>query len=426
MLLDSLSIVLTGAFVAGSCALLGSFLLLRRMAMLGDAISHAILPGIVVAFLISGSRGSLTMFIGAVALGLLTAFLVQFLSRRGVQGDAAMGVAFTALFALGVLMVSLYGDQVDLDLDCVLYGEIAYTPFDTLVVGAQNFGPRPLWINGALFLANLLITALLYKQFKISAFDPGMAAAVGVNVAAMHYLLMGLVSVTAVGAFESVGAILVVALLIVPPAAAYLLTDKLERMLVIAIGIGAVSSLLGYFLARALDASIAGAIALVCGAFFIAAYLFSPRHGILSRVLTRRRLARQIVEEDALLWAVRRLEEGAEATFTLANLEAGIEVAAVKARSVVSRLRRSGLLRREGSEIALSDTGAAAATELLRRHRLYETYLEELGYPPDHTHDPADRVEHFISPALATMVESEVGEHETDPHGKPIPAERQG
>ena len=163
MLLDAFWIVLTGALVAGSAALLGSFLVLRKMAMLGDAISHAVLPGVVVAFLISGSRGSLFMFFGAVAMGLLTAFLVQILSRKGVRTDAAMGVSFTSLFALGVLLVSLYGGNVDLDLDCVLYGEIAYTPFDSLVLGGMDLGPRPVWINAALFAFNLLVVGLFWK-----------------------------------------------------------------------------------------------------------------------------------------------------------------------------------------------------------------------------------------------------------------------
>ena len=424
MLLDSIWIVLTGALVAGSCAMLGSFLVLRRMAMLGDAISHAVLPGLVIAFLISGSRGSLGMFVGAVAFGLLTAFLVQFLTRRGIQNDAALGVAFTFLFALGVLLVSLYGSQVDLDLDCVLYGEIAYTPFDLLFFGDASFGPRPLWINGALFVVNMLLVFLLYKQFKISSFDPGMAAAVGINVTAMHYLLMGLVSVTVVGAFESVGAILVVALLIVPPAAAYLLTDRLAPMIAIAIGIGALSSLLGYLMAQALDASIAGSIAMLCGLFFLLAFLFSPSHGILSRILARRSLSVKIAVEDALLWAARKGEGKEAEVFARSEMLSELEQPASRLRTALARLKRAGFISRRNGGFVLTPAGKSAATDLLRRHRLYESYLGDIGYPTDHIHDSADREEHFLSPGLARMIESEVGERDEDPQGKPIPDTR--
>jgi Mn-dependent DtxR family transcriptional regulator len=320
-----------------------------------------------------------------------------------------------------VLIVSLYGGQVDLDLDCVLYGEIAYTPFDTLMLGGQAFGPRPVWINAALFVINLLLVALLFKQFKICAFDAAMAAAVGVNVTAMHYLLMAMVSVTAVGAFESVGAILVVALIIVPPAAAYLLADRLEWMMAIAVGIGVISSLLGYLLARALDASIAGSIALVCGAFFLAAYVFSPSHGVLSRRLARLKLSRRVAEEDALLWATRRLERGAEPVFTAGELQGALMMIPGAAKSAVRRLTRSGMMAPEGDGFVLSATGGEAAAALLRRHRLYESYLEETGLPADHIHGPTDRAEHYISPAIAELVEEVVGEQDTDPHGKPIP-----
>ena len=198
-----LSILLTAAFVAAACSILGCFLVLRRLSMLGDAISHAVLPGIVLAFLFSGSRASLTMFLGAVAIGLLATFLIQALTSGGVYGDAAIGVTFTSLFAAGVVLISLFAGHVDLDLDCVLYGEIAYTPFDIWSLAGMNLGPRPVWITGGLLLLNGAVVALCFKELKICAFDPQMAASVGVPVAVMHYLLMALVSVTTVGAFRA-------------------------------------------------------------------------------------------------------------------------------------------------------------------------------------------------------------------------------
>src|SRR4028119_2113741 len=164
-------IILIGALVAGSCGLVGCFLVLRRMAMLGDAISHAVLPGIAIAFFVSQSRSSLPMFIGATALGLLTAFLVQLLHRSGrVQSDAAIGVTFTALFAVGVVLVSLFAGQVDLDQECVLYGEIAYSPFDTLSIAGRDIGPRASWQMAAVFSLCVLVIGLFFKEMKITAF----------------------------------------------------------------------------------------------------------------------------------------------------------------------------------------------------------------------------------------------------------------
>lgn len=287
---NAIWIMLTGALVAGACGLVGSFLILRRMAMLGDAISHAILPGIALAYMMTGSKATLFMVMGAGALGLLTSFLVQTLQRAGVQEDAGIGVTFTTLFAIGVILISIMPSTVHLDLDHVLYGEIAYVPWDMLTVGGIEVGPRAVWSMGIVFLLDLAVIRLFYKELKICAFDAQMAAAVGINVVMIHYLLMALVSVTTVAAFESVGAVLVVAMLIVPGATAYLLTERLSVMMALSVGIGALSSVLGYFLARWVDGSIAGAMTTVAGALFTLALLFAPKTGIISRGILNRRL----------------------------------------------------------------------------------------------------------------------------------------
>jgi manganese/zinc/iron transport system permease protein len=284
----SMTIIVTGAMVAIACGFLGCFLILRRLAMVGDAISHAVLPGIVVAYLISGTRDSVWMLLGAAAFGLLCTFIIQALSQQGVQHDAAISVSFTFLFAVGVILVSLYTREVHLDLDHVLYGEIAYVPFNTWTLFGWEAGPRAMWVVGAALLLSLIVIGLLYKEFKVVAFDPQMAAALGIPVLLIHYLLMGLVSVTTVASFESVGAILVVAMLIVPGATAYLLTDKLEWMLGISAVIGTLSAIFGYWIALWLDASIAGSMTMAAGMLFLLAFLFSPTHGIVTRWIVRR------------------------------------------------------------------------------------------------------------------------------------------
>jgi manganese/zinc/iron transport system permease protein len=280
-------IILTASLVASSCALLGCYLILRKMAMVGDAISHAVLPGIVLAFLISGSRDSVTMLIGAGLIGIFTTFLIEFFHKKAkLQTDAAIGVTFTWLFAVGVVLISLFAGKVDLDQDCVLYGEIAYVPLDVIISGSgESLGPRAIYIMGFVLVGILIFIAVGYKELFLTTFDPAYASAIGISTTLWHYLLMGAVSVTTVASFESVGAILVVALLIAPAATAYLLTDDFRWMLLIACGVGIIASIGGYYFAVWLDGSIAGAIGAMCGVLFGLAMVFSPTHGLLFKKL---------------------------------------------------------------------------------------------------------------------------------------------
>lgn len=278
-------IILTAALVSTSCALLGCYLILRKMAMVGDAISHAVLPGIVIAFLLSGSRDSVTMLIGAGLIGILTTFLIEFLHKKArLQTDASIGVTFTWLFAVGVVLISLYAGKVDLDQDCVLYGEIAYVPLDLFITSDGTIlGPRAVYIAGTILFVIIVFILTGYKELFLTTFDPAYASAIGISTTLWHYLVMGAVSATTVASFEQVGAILVVALLIAPAATAYLLTDSFRRMLIIASITGVLSSVTGYYLAVWADSSIAGAIATMTGVFFALALVLSPTHGILFR-----------------------------------------------------------------------------------------------------------------------------------------------
>lgn len=281
--MNDLYIILTASLVSLSCALLGCYLILRKMAMVGDAISHAVLPGIVIAFLISGSRDSVTMLVGAGLIGIVTTFLIEFLHKKArLQTDASIGVTFTWLFAVGVVLISLFAGKVDLDQDCVLYGEIAYVPLDLLITdNGTIIGPRALYIVGTILALIIVFVIAGYKELFLTTFDPAYASAIGISTTIWHYLLMGGVSATTVASFEQVGAILVVALLIAPAATAYLITDNFKWMLLIASAVGVLSSATGYYLAVWADSSIAGAIASMTGIFFGLALLFSPTHGIL-------------------------------------------------------------------------------------------------------------------------------------------------
>jgi manganese/zinc/iron transport system permease protein len=275
--MDAFWIIVSGSLIAISCGLLGCFLVLRKMAMVGDAISHAVLPGIVLAYLLSGSRDTLPMLIGAATLGVMTTVLIEiFYKKAQLQIDASIGITFTWLFAIGIILISLFAGQVDLDQDCVLYGEIAYVPLDLWITeGGKNLGPRTVWISAALLVLILLFIWRGYKGLFITTFNQAFAQSIGIAVGFWHYALMGAVSLTTVISFESVGAILVVAFLIVPPATAYLLTNKLVTMLIITSIAGVLSAIGGYFLAVFINGSIAGAMASVAGLLFMLVWAYS-------------------------------------------------------------------------------------------------------------------------------------------------------
>lgn len=291
---DALVIVLTAGLTATACCLLGPFLVLRRVALMGDAISHAVLPGIVAAFLVFQTRAPLYVILGAAAFAVICVLGIEALRATGlVASDAAIGLVFPALFALGVLGVHRYADDIHLDLDSTIYGEIAFAPFRVMdFLGFEV--ARSVVIMGSVAAINLLLVALLWKEFKVTSFDPEFARTINVSPRLMSRLLMIAVAVTAVTAFESVGAILVVALIIVPAAAAYLLTDRLVAMVAISVVIGWISAIVGYLGAVRIDASIAGAMGLTAAAVFTVALFASPRYGLAARALRRTRRRRQI------------------------------------------------------------------------------------------------------------------------------------
>lgn len=290
--MQALEIIIAGSLVAISCGLLGCYLILRRMAMVGDAISHSVLPGIVIAFMLSGSRETVPMLIGAGLLGVLTTFLIEFFHRRGkLQTDASIGVTFTWLFAIGVILISVFVD-VDLDQECVLYGEIAYVPIDVWITkSGMIMGPRVFYISGTVLVLLLAFILLGYKELFLTTFDPAYAAAIGLNTATWHYLLMSAVSLTTVASFETVGAILVVAFLIGPPATAYLLTENFRSMMMISVVIGILVSVSGYYLGSWLDGSIAGAMATMVGVFFTMAFIYQ---------FVKRKRDRKLAQENML------------------------------------------------------------------------------------------------------------------------------
>lgn len=279
-------IALTAMLSAIACTLPGCFLVLRRMSMMGDAISHAVLPGLAVAFLVTHSRDSLTMFFGAALVGVLTAVFVEAVHRHGqVEESAAMGVVFTSLFALGLVLLVRSADHVDLDASCVLYGAMELVPLDTMTLLGYEV-PRAVLKMGAMVLFNALFVLTLFKELTISTFDPALSDTVGINSRWMNLALMAVVAVTAVAAFESVGSILVIAMLIVPAATAQLLTQRLAPLMAVALLCATASAWLGHLGAITLpplvgfeDTNTAGMMAVAAGLLFTLAALFGPKRG---------------------------------------------------------------------------------------------------------------------------------------------------
>jgi len=276
-------IILTAALVGLSCGIIGVFLVLRKTAMMADAISHTVLLGIVLAFIITREVSGTAMLIGGILAGILTAFLVQWLHTLRVQHDASMGIVFTVLFAIGVILISTSVGNAHLDVQHALMGEITFIPFHTMTVPLIGEIPQATALLLLVLIVVLFFVVAFYKEWKITSFDPALAASLGIPVLLMHYLFMGLVSVTTVASFDAVGAIMVVAMLITPAASAYLWTDKLPLMLILSGAFGVIAAIGGYFIAAWIDTSISGSMAFATGIIFMISFIFSPLHGLLTK-----------------------------------------------------------------------------------------------------------------------------------------------
>lgn len=352
-------VILIAVVVAAACALPGAFLVLRRMALMSDAISHSILFGIVLAFFVTESTTSPLLIVAAALTGVLTVSLVELLNRTNlVKEDAAIGLVFPLLFSIAVALISRYAGDVHLDADAVLLGELAFAPFNRLTIDGRDFGPQTLWVMSLILVLNALLIKLFYKELKLATFDRGLAAALGFSPALVHYAFMALVSVTAVGAFDAVGSILVVALMIAPPAAAFLLTRSLSRMLGLSVLLGAASALLGYFAARVLDTSIAGSMAAMSGVVFLLALLFAPERGLLA---ARRRRARQRWEFACTMLAIHLFNheqtQAAQVENSVSHLHEHLRWEPNFASEVVRQAETEGLITRDGSGGSLALTG---------------------------------------------------------------------
>lgn len=364
---SQVEIQLIASVVAVACALLGVFLVLRRLALMSDAISHATLLGIVLAFFVVRNLSSPLLIVGAAGAGLLTVSLIEVLHRTGrVKEDAAIGLVYPLLFSIGVILVTRNASAVHLDAECMVYGELERAHYDRLEVAGRDLGPQALYLMGFILLLNGLFISLFYKELKLATFDAALAAALGFSPVLLHYGLMTLVSVTAVGAFKSVGSILGVALMIAPPAAAYLLTDRLSWMLVLSALLGVASAVGGYWLAHFLDANIAGAMATMAGILFLLVYLTAPQRGLIALGLRR---LRQRWEFAQTMLAIHLLHHQgrpeAEQECRADTVHEHLSWRPDFAARVVGQAERNGLITRSQDQLMLTPDGQTLARQIL-------------------------------------------------------------
>jgi ABC-type Mn2+/Zn2+ transport system permease subunit len=405
----------TAAVVAATCGLVGTLLVVRRLSLLGDAIGHAVLPGVALAVLAGGRPGGPLVFLGAVAAAVLTVWLTRLIrAGAGPAEDAGAGVVFTTMFAVGVVIVAAGPPGSHLDPACVLHGDLAFLPFDTVSLLGVDV-PRA-FLAGILTLVALTAAAVgTWKLQVFTAFDPEAARAAGLPVAAVTAGLLGATALATVASFDAVGAVLVVALLVVPAAAAELLTRRLHRTAMLAMLLAALGACLGYALAWRWSTSAAGMIAVVLGGEYLAAVLLAPEDGLLARAVARLRLAWRVAREDRLAAAWRAEEVGLSAAAAPATWLAG---------AAERWLTLSGGLSREVGGLRLSPQGRREAEMIVRSHRLWETWLgRHADLPLDHLHPPAEWVEHHLGAEMRRRLEAETAGHASDPHGRDIPRE---
>ncbi|MBA4683672.1 MAG: metal ABC transporter permease [Planctomycetes bacterium] len=391
-----LDILLVAILAAVTCSIVGVHLTLRNRAMLGDAIAHGVVPGLILGFIFTGSREVAPMFIGAVIAALILSLIADWLKERAeMDGGAALGVVFTTLFSGGIILIELYTREIDLDASCVLHGLIEFTHFQRMELFGWSL-PRSIVTISIALLLNLGALLLFWKEWKVCAFDPSLARSTGLPVQLLERGLLVLVAITAVSCFEAVGSILVVAMIAVPPTIAGILCDRFGSMIAVSALTGLISAVAGTLSAvYVVDSNVPGMIALTSGLLLGIAVLLAPQRGILPVAfrlyMWRVRVAREDLLADSL-----QLSESDE-RLTTPNLISTTGFAWIQL--VIVGFIRDGKPRGKGKRIAKT---------LLRKRSLWQRFASErLGLPPDHLEGPAHRIEHHLDESLMVMLEEE-------------------
>lgn len=394
------------------CGMIGCFIVLRNMSLIGDALAHAILPGVFVAFLVVG-YSTIGFFIGSVMAGLITAFGITWIQHKvNTKNDAAIGIIFTAMFALGVIGISYLNNSegVHLDLGDFLFGS---------TLGVSN---EDIYLTLGVTIYTIISLILFYRYLFITTFQPTIAQTMGISVKTIHYFLMLLLSFAIVAALRTVGLILVVAMLVTPPSTALLLSDKLKNVIILAGVLGMFTSVLGFILAIIFNAPPGPLMAVVATALYLLTVFFAPKKGLVAKAINKRIEKNKIEREDIIRQAIKYHKQE---PLTTVMLEERLGFSKRRLSQLVSTLKKDGLLLVNDANISLSIKGIEKAEELVRAHRLWESYqVNKMGLKEGEIHDEADRLEHWLSEEILDEVDGELGFPDHDPHGSPIPQKK--
>lgn len=383
-------------------SVLSCYLVVKRWALLGDAISHAVLPGVAIAFLLK-----IPFFIGALVTGVLTALGIGIVTRYSkLKEDTAIGVMFTTAFSLGILLMSLIRAK-SIDLYHILFGNVLGVSTTDLILTS---------ITGLIVLAVIIA---LFKELLLHAFDPVMAASIGLPTNFYHYLLMFLLSMTIVASLQTVGIALVIAMLVTPGATAYLLVKRMPTMMIVASLIGVVSSLAGLYFSFYLNVASGAMMVLVAGLLFTLAFFLSPKDGVLWKAIKKRRLAFETKIEDYLT-EIYRLSNGKGASVAKIAKSVGDGISA--AHSMLGKLKSRGLIEFKENDIELTPKGKERASFMIKVHRLWESYLaNKANIPSQFVHEIAHKFEHLTTKEMIDYMDKELKYPKMDPHGRKIP-----
>ncbi len=417
----SLRYALGGSMLLGiCCGLMGTFLVVRRLSLMGDALSHAVLPGVALGFLWNATKDPVAIFVGATVAGLLGAGTVQLLrSTTRHKEDAALGFVLASFFGVGICLLTMIQNMpggAKSGLDQFMFGQAA-------ALGAED-----VLLLGVVTTISVVLLGVFFKEFRATSFDPGFVRSLGLPVQLFHYLLMLLLAFAIVASLQAVGVVLVSAMLVIPPATAYLLTDRLGRMLVLAALLGLAAGAGGTvfsFLGRSLPTG--PFMVLSAGGLFLGALLFGPRHGILARWWRQRSRSARIGRENTLkaIYHVLEDEDFRREVVGVAELAARRRQTLEEAAQQLGAVRREGLVSRSGDEVMLTPAGWQRACEIVRNHRLWELYLTNAAHiAADHVHDDAENIEHVLGGETVARLERLLNYATRDPHGKLIPGLR--
>lgn len=401
--------IIASSLVGVMCGVIGCFIVLRNMSLIGDALAHAILPGIFISFIIVG-YSTIGFFLGSVVAGLFTAFGITWIQHNvKTKNDAAIGIVFTTMFAIGVMGISYVsqGEGVHLDLGDFLFGS------------ALSISMEDIYITGTVCLFVLASVIIFYRYLLITTFQETIAQTMGISVKMIHYFLMLLLSFAVVSALRSVGVILVVAMLITPASTALLLSNKLKNVIIISALIGLVSANLGLVFSIIFNTTPGPAMTVVVTSLYLIAAVFSPKKGLAVRYFRAWKQRRKIEQEDILRQAIKADSEKG-ISFALITEKLGYKLS--KVRKLGQNLSKEGLATLGNKHLILSNKGRSVAEDLVRAHRLWETYLvDKVGLNDQQIHEEADKMEHHLSKEILDEVDHALGYPQTDPHGSPIP-----